>query len=84
MVMIAPLLFLLSFAAGSPKNAVIACIIFFVLWLSYTIYLFRRKILKKKYKNVNVILIVPDLPQYMNCGKQSIVYKIFKKREIFR
>jgi len=56
MVMIAPLLFLLSFAAGSPKNAVIACIIFFVLWLSYTIYLFRRKILKKKYKDVDPIV----------------------------
>lgn len=56
MVMIAPLLFLLSFAAGSPKNAVIACTIFFVLWLSYTIYLFRRKILKKKYKDVDTIV----------------------------
>ena len=56
MVMIAPLLFLLSFAAGSPKNAVIACIIFFVLWFSYTVYLFRRKILKKKYKNVDAIV----------------------------
>lgn len=56
MVMIAPLLFLLSFAAGSSKNAVIACIIFFVLWLSYTVYLFRRKILKKKYKNVDAIV----------------------------
>ena len=60
MVMIAPLLFLLSFAAGSPKNAVIACTIFFVLWLSYTIYLFRRKILKKKYKNVDAIVWVDD------------------------
>ena len=56
MIMIAPLLFLLSFAAGSPKNAVIACIIFFVLWFSYTVYLFRRKILKKKYKNVDAIV----------------------------
>ena len=56
MVMIAPLLFLLSFAAGSPKNVVIACIIFFVLWFSYTVYLFRRKILKKKYKNVDAIV----------------------------
>lgn len=56
MVMIAPLLFLLNFAAGSPKNAVIACTIFFVLWLSYTIYLFRRKILRKKYKNVDAIV----------------------------
>lgn len=60
MVMIAPLLFLLSFAAGSPKNAVIACTIFFVLWLSYTIYLFRRKILKKKYKDVDAIVWVDD------------------------
>ena len=61
MVMIAPLLFLLSFAAGSPKNAVIACTIFFVLWLSYTIYLFRRKILKKKYKDVDVIVWVDEI-----------------------
>ncbi len=61
MVMIAPLLFLLSFAAGSPKNAVIACIIFFVLWFSYTVYLFRRKILKKKYKNVDAIVWVDEI-----------------------
>lgn len=61
MVMIAPLLFLLSFAAGSPKNAVIACIIFFVLWFSYTVYLFRRKILKKKYKNVEAIVWMDEI-----------------------
>ena len=61
MVMIAPLLFLLSFAAGSPKNAVIACIIFFVLWFSYTVYLFRRKILKKKYKNVDAIVWMDEI-----------------------
>ena len=51
MVMIAPLLILLSFAGSSMTNAVIACAIFFVLWLVYTIYLFRRKIFKKRYKN---------------------------------
>ena len=56
MVMIAPLLFLLSFAGGSPKSAMIACIIFFVLWLSYTVYLFRRKIFRKKYQNVEAIV----------------------------
>ena len=49
MVMIAPLLFLLSFAAGSFANACIACGIFFVLWLVYSVYLFRRQIFKKKY-----------------------------------
>ena len=52
MVMIAPLLFLLSFAGSSPTKAIIACAIFFVLWLLYTIYLFRRKIFKKRYKNI--------------------------------
>ncbi len=51
MVMIAPLLFLLGFAGGSLKNAIIACAIFFVLWLVYTTFLFRRRIFKKKYKN---------------------------------
>lgn len=51
MVMIAPLLFLLSFAAGSLTNACITCGIFFVLWLAYTIYLFRRQMFKKKYAN---------------------------------
>ncbi len=51
MVMIAPLLFLLNFAGGSLVNAVIACAIFFVLWAAYTIYLFRRKIFKKRYKD---------------------------------
>ncbi len=49
MVMIAPLLFLLSFAAGSFVNACIACGIFAVLWAVYTVYLFRRQIFKKKY-----------------------------------
>ena len=47
MVMIAPLLFLLSFAGQSLTNAIIACAIFFVLWLSYTIFLFRRRIFPK-------------------------------------
>ena len=49
MVMIAPLLFLLGFASKSMTNAIIACAIFFVLWLSYTIFLFRRRIFKKRY-----------------------------------
>ena len=51
MVMIAPLLFLLNFAGQSLLNAIIACAIFFVLWLAYTIFLFRRRIFKKKYAN---------------------------------
>ena len=54
MVMIAPLLFLLSFAAQSFTNAIIAFIIFFVLWASYTVYLFRRKIFKIRYKDSDV------------------------------
>ena len=51
MVMIAPLLFLLGFAGKSFTNAVIACAIFFVLWVGYTIFLFRRRIFKKRYKD---------------------------------
>ena len=51
MVMIAPLLFLLGFAGKSPINAIIACGIFFVLWMVYTVFLFRRRIFKKRYKN---------------------------------
>ena len=51
MVMIAPLLLLLGFAGKSLTNAMVACAIFFVLWIVYTMYLFRRKILKKKYEN---------------------------------
>ena len=51
MVMIAPLLLLLNFASQSLMHAVIACGIFFALWLIYTIFLFRRKIFKKKYQN---------------------------------
>ena len=54
MVMIAPLLFLLSFAGQSPTNAIIAWTIFFVLWSAYTVYLFRRRIFKKKYQNAPV------------------------------
>ena len=49
MVMIAPLLFLLNFAGQSLGNAVIACAIFFTLWAAYTVFLFRRKIFKKRY-----------------------------------
>ncbi len=55
MVMIAPLLFLLSFAGQSVTNAVIACGIFFGLWFAYTVYLFRRKIFKKKYAGKAVV-----------------------------
>ena len=54
MVMIAPLLFLLSFAANSLTHAIIACAIFFTLWFVYTVYLFRRRIFKKAYKNKSV------------------------------
>ena len=54
MVMIAPLLFLLNFAGQSLLNAIIACAIFFVLWLAYTIFLFRRRIFKKKYADKSV------------------------------
>ena len=50
MVMIAPLLLLLNFACQSLIHAIIACAIFFVLWLSYTIFLFRRRIFKKHYE----------------------------------
>jgi ESS family glutamate:Na+ symporter len=49
MVMIAPLLLLLSFAGRSLMNAVIACGIFFTLWLGYTVFLFRRRIFKKRF-----------------------------------
>ncbi len=51
MIMIAPLLLLLSFASKSLSNAMIACAIFFILWFAYTVYLFRRKIFKKRYMN---------------------------------
>ena len=56
MVMIAPLLFLLSFAGQSLGNAVIACAIFFALWAAYTVFLFRRKIFKKRFENSPVAL----------------------------
>jgi len=56
MVMIAPLLFLLGFASKSLTNAIIAFAIFFLLWFVYTVYLFRRKIFKKKYQNNPVIV----------------------------
>jgi len=55
MVMIAPLLFLLSFAAQSFINAIVAFAIFFVLWLVYTLFLFRRRIFKKRYANKPVV-----------------------------
>ena len=51
MVMIAPLLLLLNFAGQSLMHAIIACAIFFALWVVYTVFLFRRRIFKKKYAN---------------------------------
>ena len=56
MLMIAPLLFLLGFASKSLTNAVVACAVFFVLWLSYTVFLFRRKIFKKHYAKAEPIV----------------------------
>ena len=53
MVMIAPLLLLLSFAGRSLMNAAIACGIFFTLWLGYTVFLFRRRIFKKRFAGKN-------------------------------
>ena len=55
MVMIAPLLLLLGWAGKSLTNAIIACAIFFVLWVIYTIFLFRRRIFKKKYADKPVV-----------------------------
>ena len=51
MVMVAPLLLLLNFASKSLTNSIIAMSIFFVLFIAYTTFLFRRKIFKKKYAN---------------------------------
>ena len=56
MVMIAPLLLLLGFAGKSLANAAIACGIFFILWVAYTVYLFRRKIFRKRYQNMPVVI----------------------------
>lgn len=55
MIMIAPLLLLLGFAGKSLQTAIIACAIFFVLWLVYTIFIFRRRIFKKKYADKPVV-----------------------------
>ena len=55
-VMIAPLLFLLNFAGQSPMKAIIACAIFFVLWCAYTVFIFRRRIFKKKYADKPVVV----------------------------
>ena len=51
MIMIAPLLFLLGFAGKSLVNALVALAVFFLLWFAYTVFLFRRKIFKKRYAN---------------------------------
>lgn len=54
MLMIAPLLFLLGFAGKSMMNAIIAFVVFFTLWFAYTVYLFRRRIFKKRYQDAPV------------------------------
>jgi ESS family glutamate:Na+ symporter len=55
MVMIAPLLLMLGFAGKSFNNAIIACAIFFVLWIVYTTFIFRRQIFRKKFKDRPVV-----------------------------
>ena len=54
MIMIAPLLLFLNFAGQSLTTASIACGIFFVLWMVYTVFLFRRKIFKNRFANAPV------------------------------
>ena len=54
MVMIAPLLLLLNFACRSLTNAIISLAIFFVLWCLYTVFIFRRRIFKKHFKDKDV------------------------------
>ena len=49
MVMIAPLLFMLGFAGQSFTNAIMTFAVFLVLWLVYTIFIFRRRIFKKRF-----------------------------------
>ena len=49
MVMVAPLLLLLGFAGRSLQNALIACGIFAVLWVCYTVFLFRRRLFPGKF-----------------------------------
>lgn len=63
MVMIAPLLLLLAFAGKSLTHAIIACAIFFALWIIYTIFIFRRRIFKKKYKDSTVETWVDEAEQ---------------------
>ena len=60
MAMIAPLLFMLSFASKSFNNALIALGVFFTLWVVYTVYLFRRRIFKKRYANSPVVVWKED------------------------
>ena len=55
MIMIAPLLLLLGFACKSFINALIALAIFFILWIVYTVFIFRRRIFKRKYADKPVI-----------------------------
>ena len=47
-------LLLLGFAGQSLTNAIIACAIFFTLWSAYTVFLFRRRIFKKRFANAPV------------------------------
>ncbi|MBO5789340.1 MAG: hypothetical protein J6R42_05285 [Clostridia bacterium] len=51
MLMVAPLLFLLGFAGKSLVNTIIAFGVFFLLFCFYTLFLFRKKIFKKKPKD---------------------------------
>jgi ESS family glutamate:Na+ symporter len=49
MVMVAPLLLLLGFAGRSLGNALVAWLIFVLLWICYTAFLFRRRLFPGKF-----------------------------------
>ena len=49
MVMVAPLLLLLGFAGRSLGNALVAWLIFALLWICYTAFLFRRRLFPDKF-----------------------------------
>ncbi|RIO11671.1 glycosyltransferase [Mammaliicoccus sciuri] len=55
-----------------------------IIYSMHTPFLFANYISKKINKDKRTILIVPDLPQYMNLGsKNSSVYKLMKSIDIF-
>jgi len=55
-----------------------------IIYSPHTPFVKLSKLFKRKYPSIEICLIVPDLPQYMNLKeKKTLIYRFFKKIDIY-